>query len=81
MRAGRLDRRIELQTKTVMLDSWGDETETWATLGLVWAGLVGQAAAEAMIGAERVAAHTDIFEIRWRADLGPLNRLIYHDRI
>ena len=33
-----------------------------------------------MIGAERVATHADVFEIRSRADLGR-DRLIYRARI
>lgn len=37
MRVGKLDRRIIIQSVSVVTDAYGDETETWATFLTVWA--------------------------------------------
>jgi SPP1 family predicted phage head-tail adaptor len=35
--AGRLDRRISIESKTVVQDEFGQPVETWAELATVWA--------------------------------------------
>lgn len=40
MRAGRLDRSITIQQKTVTRTTLGDETESWADLATVWSEVI-----------------------------------------
>lgn len=55
MNAGRLDRRLIVQTRALTKGSRGGRTETWADTGKVWASLMAPGAGEAVVAdAERV---------------------------
>jgi len=81
VRAGKLDRKIDIERKTVTLNSSGDEIETWAKV-------VSRRAAgyRPLKGDERFAADQFIAEeqVEWTvrystalASLNPLDRVIY----
>lgn len=81
MRAGRLDRKIDLLRKTVTQSASGAEVEAWAPMAERLA-----ASYRPVRGDERneapqfVAAEQVEFKIRWKAalaDLNPKDRLVY----
>jgi SPP1 family predicted phage head-tail adaptor len=69
MRAGKLDRRITIQRKSVTESGSGEPIETWADLATVWA------QARPLRGDERFATRQLVgtavmtFHIRYRGDL------------
>lgn len=76
-----LDRKIDLERKTVTLDAYGQEVETWTKLKTRLS-----ATLRVISGSERFEAQQWIamqqveFRIRWSnavADLNPLDRVIY----
>lgn len=81
MRAGRLDRRIDIQRKTVTQDNAGQEVETWAALVSRRAASVGPLRGEERFSSEQFIAKEQVeFRVRYSqsiADLNPLDRVIY----
>ncbi len=77
MRAGRLDRRVTLQRRTVTRDSYGDENETWSDEATVWAAIRGMPGREYLAGDKFVQEARAVFQIRWRAGVDPGMRLTY----
>jgi SPP1 family predicted phage head-tail adaptor len=79
-RIGNLRERVELQKRTVELDEFGGEEITWVPLATVWARV------EPLKGTERFAAQQVIatlayrVHIRYRGDLGPLDRVIWNEQ-
>ncbi len=80
MRAGRLDKRVQLQSATEARDSHGQPIKTWTTQATVWAGV------EPLRGAEKVAAmqmgayrQLDVI-IRYRSDVTEDWRILYGTR-
>lgn len=79
MRAGELDQRITIQTKTVVNDH-GDLIATWADTVTVWAGVTTTGGGE-FYAAQKVNAETEVlFKIRNR-ELSTLQRIKYGSRI
>jgi head-tail adaptor len=81
MRYGRLDRRINLQRKTVTQSASGSMVETWANIGgRRWAS-VETPTGDERFSAPQLAAKQQIeFQVRWSpeiADLSPLDRIVY----
>lgn len=80
MRAGKLSRRVTLQTLTMVADGGGGSTETWADTVTVWA------AVRPLQGVERYRAQqvlsdlTTEVEIRYRAGVVPQQRFKYGSR-
>jgi SPP1 family predicted phage head-tail adaptor len=80
VKAGRLDRRIKIQRKTVTLSDSGQPVESWSTLAAVWAALMPVRGAEALSAPQTVAVQLSEFHIRWHnavADLHPQDRIIH----
>ena len=75
MRAGRLRKRIEIQTLTTAQDGYGEPVETWTTATTVWGELTPsmRATREAFAGVsqQRAARLTLEARIRWLDDLSP----------
>ena len=81
MRSGRLDRRITLQRKTVVANSYGEPIETWVDLATVWAEYLPTGGVERYAATQMVAEADTRWRIRYRADLTPIDRLSYAGRI
>lgn len=71
MRAGPLDRRIEIQERTPVPDTIGQRVDSWATIATVWAQRRTAGRGEAFTAAQRLASATDEFRIRYRTDFTP----------
>ena len=65
MRAGRLDRRITIQTKVVTQDDFGGEVVSWATLAEVYAEKIENRGAERFAAQQVVGAAIMTFRFRW----------------
>jgi len=79
MRAGRLDRRIELQSKTETRDSFGAAIPTWTAYTTVWA----EVKSEGQAGARNNEADTEqsrserVFKIRYGPIVEPEHRVLH----
>ena len=82
MRAGRLDKRIVIQTRTASQDSTtGETTYTWADAVTVWAAM-DELRGREYFAARQVQADIGVkFTIRYRSDVTVLNRISYDGRI
>jgi SPP1 family predicted phage head-tail adaptor len=76
VKAPRLDRRVTIQSRALAPDAQGQQIETWSEVATVWA------SKRDLRGREYYAANTTnaevstTFEIRYRADVTVLNRLV-----
>ena len=78
MRAGSLDRRIELQRKTTSWSSSGQPVETWSTLTQRWANYKSLTGDERNAAQQWIAREQVKFTIRWSSDVSDFSSL---DRI
>jgi len=65
MRAGVLDRRITLQSRTVTQSDSGEEVVTWVDLATVWAQKVENRGAERFVAQQLVGKAVKTFRFRW----------------
>ena len=75
-----LDRRITIQSRTVVLDpTFGGETVTWVDLDTVWASFRPRTAGETFRTDSNIiqASNTAAFRIRWRDDLDETMRVVF----
>jgi len=81
--AGRLNRRISLQSPTYSTDTEGRTSETWATVASPWAALDQQSGVETSQAGEELMTLTMTARIRWRASLtiSPVMRVLYRGRV
>lgn len=81
MRAGRLDRLITIQRKSVTQDAYGQEIATWTALADRRAASVTPLRGEERFTAAQWMAKQQVeIRVRWSAsiaDLNPLDRIIY----
>jgi SPP1 family predicted phage head-tail adaptor len=78
VKAGNLDRRIELQRRSVAAaDANGSSAVTYATYAEVWAEKVDAGGREFYAGNQTQAELATQFRIRYRADLQPTDRVRY----
>jgi len=77
--AGRLDRRIVIQTPTPSVSAEGVATDSFGTLATVWAAFRPRHGREVLAGAAaEVSADADaVFLIRHRTDIGPTERITF----
>lgn len=83
IRAGSLDRRIEIQRATESRDDLNNVVLTWATLRTVWAAKADVRDGERWAAMEVGAEVTTRFTIRWSpyvADVNPKDRIRYGGR-
>jgi len=78
--AGRMDRRVVLQTFTASRDTAGQPIKTWANLASapeVWAQVEHLTAKESMGDSAAVGEQTTRFTMRYRDDLSVEGRIVY----
>jgi len=79
MDAGRLDRRVTLQSATISKDAAGAPVSTWADLATVWAN-VRDLSGRDMIAAQQAGnAVSRVVTIRWRDGITAALRLLFSD--
>lgn len=80
MRAGDLDRTIELQSVSTVQNSFGEPVETWATFATVAAKVSPQRGDERFTAQQIVGKAVVTFKLRYRTDVTVLNRIRYVGR-
>lgn len=79
--AGKLNRRVTIQSRSEPLDGYGDAKAVWSTVDTVWAHV------QPMSGTEKAEAQSfgaDVsmqVTIRYRDDVTPKNRLLLGSRV
>ena len=78
IRAGQLNKRIELQSRTTADDAYGEAVETFTKLATVWAQVFTMGAKESLnADAERTQGRV-IFQIRHRTDVSAVEQIIWN---
>lgn len=77
MQAGRLDRRITIQTLTETQDSEGHPVKSWSALDTVWAQALPVRGGEQFLNAQKYAESEMRFQIRYRTDVTVKHRIVY----
>lgn len=77
MRAGKLDRIIEVQRLSRTVDDYGTETEAWTPVATLRAQLVQSSTEEFMNSFGSSAETATVFRIRYRDDLLTSDRVTY----
>lgn len=77
VRAGKLNRYVELQTNTASTNTYGEPVESWSSVANVWAEKMDPKATERFAGDQFVATKQVSWRIRWRSDVDFLDRLVY----
>lgn len=76
--AGKLDRRIELQSATVTNDpDYNEEIKTWAVYAKPWARMEFHQSREGEAASREFAEMGLFFTIRWRDDVGLDHRVVF----
>ncbi len=77
---GQLDRRITLQTRTTAANAYNEPVETWTTLATVWAKVEYPKTGSEEVTEKglNVARRRVEFTIRYRTDVGFVERVIYN---
>ncbi len=65
MQAGKLRKRVTIQTPTGAVDAFGEQTSTWTTLATVWGEPQNEGGAEGTEGARMQADVTEVISIRY----------------
>lgn len=79
IRAGQLDRRVEIQESTETRTSRGSVAETWTTVARVWAGISFPSSGNSEgVEADQVVSTTRVaFTIRYRDGITEKMRIVY----
>lgn len=77
MQAGKLDRRIVIQTPTATRDGAGQPVKTWGLLATVWAKVEHLRGKEPFQGEQFNAQRTSVFTIRHRTDVDETMQIIF----
>lgn len=82
MNIGRLDRRIDLQVRTLSTNEFNEQIETWATEAILWAEVRDLSATERIQAGRQVAVHAAAFKIRYRSTVTPAtHRIVYFGQV
>lgn len=76
MRAGKLDRQINIERFTELKTPSGGSIKEWASIAVVRAELVQQSATEFLTGFGEAESGTAIFKIRYLPDITTADRVV-----
>lgn len=79
MRAGRLRKKVTIERYTTARGTYGEETETWATLLSVWAAIEPISGGEAIQGGTVDAKVSHMITMRY-TDITPADRITFSGR-
>ena len=77
MRAGRLDRLIDIEEPIETRTDSGDVSVTWEKVATVWASIEFDSGGETDSGSGELARSNEIFRIRWRRGLTAKHRIAW----
>ena len=77
MRAGSLDRRIDILRRTLTRNEYGEQVETFDVYDTVWAAKLDTTGRELFTAKGTIAENSTRFRIRYRSDLYLTDRLSY----
>lgn len=77
MRAGKMDRRVTLQARTVTRNAQGEDVATYADLATVWAEKFDLRGREYFAAQQSRAEVTTRWRIRYRDNLRAVDRLVH----
>lgn len=84
MRAGNLDRRITIQSKSVTQSDSGEEAATWSDFATVWAEKIENRGNERFVAHQFLGHPVKTFRFRWSRsvaqELTDKHRIIFDDR-
>lgn len=75
--AGKMDRQIIIEEKSVTRDDFGAETVIWQDVATVWAEVLPISGREVFNAGKIFAEATTLFRIRWRSGLTEDMRISY----
>lgn len=82
MRAGKLNRRLTIERRTVDgADDFNAPTGEWQAVATVWAGRMRREGSERVVAAELAGVRTAEFEVRSGVDVRVTDRLRFDGRI
>lgn len=81
MQAGKLDKRVVLQTVSLVSDGGGGSTETWADTATVWAAIRPLTGTERFTAQQVSSSINSEVEIRYRAGVVAQQRFQYGSRL
>ena len=76
MRAGRMDRRVTIQERTLTRNAYGEQVETWANVATVWGEKADLKGREFLAAAQLSADISTRFRLRYRAGVTVQHRLV-----
>lgn len=79
--AGRLDKRVTLQSATTARDGHGQPLETWSDIATVWAAIDPIRGREYFAAQQFAAETTHKVTIRHRSGISPKNRVLFGSRV
>ena len=77
MRAGKMDRRVVLQTATESRDAYGQSISTWSTTYTVWADVFPLPYTEQFEGDRKTEQTLYKVRMRWVTGIVPTMRMVY----
>lgn len=80
MKAGRLDRRVILQSCTISQEADGGVIRTYQNVATVWASVTPEKGQENFADDQPIARQSVVFTIRYRAGVEPKGRVQYQGR-
>lgn len=80
MRAGKRDRRVLLQSRTLTANALGEQVPSYADLGEEWAEKIDLRGREYFAAAQVQSDVTTRWRIPYRSDMTVLHRLVYDGR-
>lgn len=75
MKAGKLRNRAIVERLAPTIDPYGQDSETWVSVGTYWCELLTTAATERLLGETAVAEQVQAIQFRGRIDVRPDDRL------
>jgi len=77
MQSGKLDRRIEIQSRSVTQNSYGEAIISYSTVATVWAEVLPLSGRELFAAAQKYPEAQMKIRIRYRTGINETNRIVF----
>jgi len=78
---GKYDRRVTIQRRSEVRDSFGQVVASWVDVATVWARRMGRDGKDEFSADQHVSVLPVVFEIRFREDVAPKMRLVHRQTV